>query len=169
MNPALLSSKNQDWGTPPEIVAAVTKFAGGKGIFDPCPGKSRVGPQHVPDGDGLRMPWMIKQMEPTKAEPTVYVNPPYGRELKFWIHKAIQERTHCEIIMLVPSRTDTRWFSDCLQYAQAVCFLRGRLTFLGAQNNAPFPSALIYFGMDIDSFVYIFGPMGHIMETKHGD
>ena len=49
--------------------------------------------------------------------------------------------------MLVPARTDTRWWHDYINGnpdAQ-VRFLRGRLKFGDSKNSAPFPSAIVIF------------------------
>ena len=45
----------------------------------------------------------------------VYVNPPYtSRNIVDWIKKAREESVKhgITIVMLLPSRTDTRWFHD---------------------------------------------------------
>lgn len=70
----------------------------------------------------------------------VYVNPPYGRQIGEWVEKC-PEADEC--IALLPARTDTRWFP---WEARALAFWRGRLTFLGAEHPAPFPSVLAYWG-----------------------
>ena len=51
------------------------------------------------------------------------------------------------VVCLVPARTDTKWFQDyCLK--GEVRFIRGRLTFEGAKNPAPFPSAIVIFSKE---------------------
>lgn len=73
----------------------------------------------------------------------VWCNPPYGRELPKWVDKAILEAPGADlIVMLVPSRTDTRWWHRAIKTARPV-FLEGRLKFKGAAHAAPFPSALL--------------------------
>ena len=50
--------------------------------------------------------------------------------------------------MLLPARTDTKWFHDwCLPYGK-IEFLRGRLKFGGCDNPAPFPSMIVIFEAD---------------------
>jgi predicted nucleic acid-binding Zn ribbon protein len=46
------------------------------------------------------------------------------------------------VVLLVPARTDTRWFHDWVANKAKVTFLRGRLRFGGADTSAPFPSML---------------------------
>jgi hypothetical protein len=51
-----------------------------------------------------------------------------------------------EIIMLAPSRTDTRWWGLLFEACQACAFWKGRITFVGAPAPALFPSCLFYLG-----------------------
>jgi site-specific DNA-methyltransferase (adenine-specific) len=48
------------------------------------------------------------------------------------------------VVCLVPARTDTAWWHDYAVKGE-VTFIRGRMTFGGAGNSAPFPSALVVF------------------------
>ena len=85
----------------------------------------------------------------------VWCNPPYGRDISLWVEKAYTETRDGRtcVIMLVPARTDTRWYHDYVQgKAAEVKFLRGRLKFtLGGvvQNSAPFPSMLVRWGGEL--------------------
>ncbi len=85
--------------------------------------------------DGLKMPW--------KGH-IVWCNPPYGKEIAKWVEKAYTEhKTHgITIVMLLPARTDTRWFHSCVYGLAEIRFLKGRLKFGGCKNAAPFPSML---------------------------
>lgn len=47
--------------------------------------------------------------------------------------------------MLLPARTDTKWFHDFIYNKSEIRFLKGRLKFGGAQNSAPFPSMIVIF------------------------
>jgi site-specific DNA-methyltransferase (adenine-specific) len=93
----------------------------------------------------------------------VYVNPPYGRVIGRWIVKAMTEPVD-ELILLVPARTDTAWFQPL--YDHAICFIRGRLRFSGARENAPFPCALVYRGPRPDAFAQAFSHRGVIVERR---
>jgi hypothetical protein len=46
------------------------------------------------------------------------------------------------VVLLVPARTDTRWFHDWIQGKAEIEFVRSRLRFGGAESSAPFPSML---------------------------
>ena len=47
--------------------------------------------------------------------------------------------------MLLPARTDTKWFHDFIYGKAEVRFLRGRLKFGGSKNSAPLPSMVAIF------------------------
>jgi phage N-6-adenine-methyltransferase len=86
--------------------------------------------------DGLNASWNGR---------TVWINPPYGRIIAEWT-KAAQR--HADgggaVVMLLPSRTDTRWFHEyCLP--NDVEFIKGRLKFGGSLVSAPFPSMIVRF------------------------
>lgn len=84
--------------------------------------------------DGLAQDWTGN---------TVWMNPPYGREIGRWMkkaHESAQDGT--TVVCLVPARTDTKWWHDyAIQHE--VRFVKGRLKFGNATNSAPFPSAVV--------------------------
>lgn len=80
---------------------------------------------------------------------TVFCNPPYGRELKYWVSKALSEANDQStiVVMLIPARTDTLWFHNYIYQKPTaeVRFIKGRLKFGGSKNSAPFPSMIVIF------------------------
>ncbi len=93
---------------------------------------------------GLGRPW---------GERT-YCNPPYGRDIGAWIKKGWEESQQGKlVVMLIPSRTDTRWWHGYIWDAQKhrpragveLWLLPGRLRFGDSKNAAPFPSAVVIF------------------------
>jgi phage N-6-adenine-methyltransferase len=75
-----------------------------------------------------------------------FLNPPYSHV------GAFLEKAHHELIFrrvltvcLVAARPDTRYWHEHVSEADEVRFLKGRLTFGGAPNAAPFPSAVVIF------------------------
>ena len=90
-----------------------------------------------------------------KWEGRVFVNPPYGREIKHWVKKAYEESlepyNEC-VVMLIPSRTDTiYWHEYIFGKAKDIDFLKGRLKFEidgEPRDAAPFPSALITYSKE---------------------
>lgn len=82
-----------------------------------------------------------------------WLNPPYSKCREF-IGKAFEQAQRgSTVVVLVPSRTDTRWWHTHVWDRDAhaprpgvqVRFLKGRLIFGGAPTSAPFPSVVIVF------------------------
>ena len=140
----MFTSASVEWYTPPDLLAEVREFLGGT-FYDPCP------PPMQTEGAGVANVTSLHGRENGLAvarwlSPS-WLNPPYGREIARWVKRAVSE-SDLEIVMLLPSRTDTSWFQLC--WPHSVCFIRGRLHFStpGAParklDGAPFPSALVY-------------------------
>ena len=98
----------------------------------------------LPDNDGLTQGW---------GSAACWMNPPYGREIPKWMDKASQEVKDNDalVVCLVPARTDTEWWWRNAIHGE-VRFLRGRLKFSG-QPGAPFPSAVVVLGREIERAV----------------
>lgn len=75
---------------------------------------------------------------------TVFLNPPYGKAIKYWVRKAYEEsrKANTTVVMLIPARTDTAYFHDYIYGKAEIRFIRGRLKFGNSKNAAPFPSML---------------------------
>jgi phage N-6-adenine-methyltransferase len=141
------SSRNggsDNWQTPEKILEAVRRIA--PIALDPCSDRSNSTDASVFwTSKGLTYNWTILYYSGL-----VYVNPPYSK-IAAWTEKIIKEAQEKipkkrEIVLLVPSRTDRPWFQDALDAAQLITFIRRRLRFKTARYDAPFPSALFYFG-----------------------
>lgn len=74
-----------------------------------------------------------------------WANVPYGRGIGAWYEKAANQKSGATV-MLVPSRTDTKYWHEFVPMASQVVFIKGRLKFGDAPNSAPFPSAFVVFG-----------------------
>ena len=138
-SPALKSDRT-DWETPRELFDRLDLFW----HFDLDAAASDTNhlcaDYYTKETDGLAHSWAGRR---------VWCNPPYGKQIADWVRKAYEETRDGQtlVIMLVPARTDTRWYHDYIQgHAAEVKFIRGRLKYtLGgvAQNSAPFPSMLV--------------------------
>lgn len=90
----------------------------------------------TPDDDGLVQEW----------EGVCWCNPPYGREIGKWVQKAAESAENgATVVMLLPARTDTRWFHRYIYGMREIRFIAGRLKFGGSKNSAPFPSMVVVF------------------------
>lgn len=122
---ACLKSENQNWKTPKAFYKALdAEFSFD---FDPCPTK--------PLFDGLNIGWKERN----------FINPPYNR-ISDWVKKSFEESKNGKVcVLLIPSRTDTKWWHDYVMKADEIRFIKGRLIFEGAKNSAPFPSCIVIF------------------------
>ena len=81
---------------------------------------------------------------------TGWLNPPYGEKeyrLSDWVRKAYLEtrKAGCTVVMLIPARTNTRWWHDFCMKAAEIRFLNGRPKFGDAPHGLPQPLALVVF------------------------
>jgi phage N-6-adenine-methyltransferase len=105
--------------------------------LDPCatPENAKCALYYTQEDDGLAQDWSGER---------VFMNPPYGRVIGYWVKKAMESKTL--VVCLVPARTDTRWWHDyVIEGGAEVRFLKGRLKFGNSKNSAPFPSAVVIF------------------------
>lgn len=78
-----------------------------------------------------------------------WCNPPYGKAIEKWIEKAYDESTkETRVVMLIPARTDTKWFHKYILPYADIYFIKGRLKFGNSKNSAPFPSMIVVFDAD---------------------
>ena len=76
----------------------------------------------------------------------VWCNPPYGRGIGAWVEKAYHESVQgVTVVMLLPARTDTKWWHAYIDGKAEFRFVKGRLKFGGCKNSAPFPSVVVVF------------------------
>ena len=134
----MFSSKTVEWSTPEAFYEELNNRYGF--TLDPCANaeNSKCARYFSKADDGLSKSW---------GGETVFCNPPYGRQIKWWIKKAYEEslKPDTTVVMLIPSRTDTAYWHDYVMRAQEIAFVRGRLKFGGSTNPAPFPSAVVVF------------------------
>lgn len=118
---------------------------------------AKCGTYWTKDDNGLMQPWFG----------TVWVNPPYGRNLKQWLSKAVVEVRSGRVdrvVMLLPSRTDTIWWHRHVMLAsQHVVVVKGRLKFEGYESGGMFPSVLVVFERGGAS------PRFYSMDSKTGE
>lgn len=134
----LFSSKSMEWATPREFFRKLdSQFAF---TLDPCARSHNAvcSKYYTPEDDGLLQDW---------SGNTVFVNPPYGRGIGQWVKKSYEEgcKDGTTVVMLIPARTDTKYWHEYAMKADEVRLIKGRLKFGGGSNSAPFPSAVVVF------------------------
>jgi hypothetical protein len=119
-------------------------------------------PQYAPDvpestrqvvyGDAAEFVW--------SGHGLVFANGPYST-CAWWVERLLDPiEGGDEALALVPVRTGSKWWQNGLARFDAICFLRGRLTFNGQPHPAPFHSALAYRGPRAGVFRAAFSSLG---------
>lgn len=136
INAGLFTSTTDLWETPQDFFDGLD--AQYKFDLDACalPENAKCSRYYTPDQDGLTQPWTG----------TVWCNPPYGRQIGSWVEKAAHSAAEgATVVMLLPARTDTKWFHRYIYGKAEIQFVAGRLKFGGSKNSAPFPNMVAVF------------------------
>ena len=132
------SSKTNEWSTPQDFFDELDKEF--NFTLDPCATSenAKCNKYFTVEDNGLKQDW---------SKDVVFMNPPYGREIKYWVQKAYEESLKgATVVCLIPSRTDTKYWHDYIfGKADDIRFIKGRLKFGGSKNPAPFPSAVVVY------------------------
>jgi len=152
-----LANGKDEWLTPQSILLRLDKFD-----LDPCaavnqPWRTAAVHYTIAD-DGLKKDWYGR----------VWLNPPYN-QAKIWLAKLA---THGLGTALVYARVETRMFFDYVwDQANAILFIKGRLTFLHADGQKPentggAPSCLIAYGRGDADILELSGIAGKFIRLK---
>ena len=134
----MFSSKTDNWTTPIEFYRRLNEEF--RFNLDPCADEfnHKCDKYFTKEQDGLKQDW---------GGYRVYCNPPYGRNIDEWVKKAYEEghKENTLVCMLIPARTDTKYFHEYILNRAEIRFVKGRLKFGGSNSNAPFPSMVVIF------------------------
>jgi len=143
----LFSKQSDEWSTPLTLFKKLDEEFHFK--TDPCTTKDNpLGCEvfYTKEIDGLKEHWFGN----------TFINPPYSK-IGEWVRAARLRQTDFydyykpkhvgTIVMLIPARTDTRWFHEYIYKKPDVeiRFIKGRLKFGNSKNSAPFPSMIVIF------------------------
>lgn len=130
----MFSSATDLWATPQGFFEELDREF--HFTLDACalPENAKCEKYYTPEQNGLAQPW----------GGVVWCNPPYGREIGKWVEKAATCGAPI-VVMLLPARTDAKWFHTFIYGKAEIRFLQGRLKFGNAKNSAPFPSMVVVF------------------------
>ncbi|TVL96981.1 MAG: adenine methyltransferase [Candidatus Brocadia sp. WS118] len=143
----LFSSQSDEWATPLDLYKKLNEEFHFK--TDPCTTQDNpLGCEvfYTKERNGLEEHWFGN----------TFINPPHS-QIKHWVKSARLRQTDYydyhkprhvgTIVMLIPARTDTKWFHNYIYQKPdvAIRFLKGRLKFGSSKNSAPFPSMIVIF------------------------
>ena len=136
----VFSHDSDEWSTPQAFYDLLNEEF--QFTLDPCATaeNAKCARFFTKEQDGLSQVWDGE---------AAWVNPPYS-QIKAWTEKCVKETLDygvwsCTVVLLIPSRTDTRYWHNWVMRAAEVRFVKGRLRFGGSKNSAPFPSAVAVF------------------------
>lgn len=129
------SSKTDQWSTPQDFYDKLNEEF--NFTLDPCADEENAKCKKffAKKDDGLKQNW---------DNEIVFCNPPYGRVIKDWVKKSSEARGGI-VVMLIPARTDTKYFHEYIYNKAEIRFIKGRLKFGNSKNSAPFPSMVVIF------------------------
>jgi phage N-6-adenine-methyltransferase len=136
---------SNEWATPPSLWRPFSDAVGGFDL-DPASGCEPVAiaeDTYTKEDDGLSCKWYGD----------VWCNPPYSNP-SAWLEKSVREhRTENNtdrILLLLPARTNTNYFSNNIEYADYVMFFGSKVSFMKDGNSQPdalpTPVMLMVFG-----------------------
>ena len=135
---ACLSSKTDNWATPQDFFDKLNEEF--HFTLDPCANEEnhKCNLFYTKEQDGLTKDW---------GGPVVFCNPPYGKEIADWVRYSYEQsqKPNTTVVMLIPARTDTRYFHDYIYGKAEIRFIKGRLKFGDATTAAPFPSMVVVY------------------------
>ena len=152
---ATTGNRTDCWNTPPEFVGDVLKYFGTLDL-DPCCNDENNPNEparkvYTEKTNGLAHEWIAD---------SVFMNHPYSNS-KEWVPYAVSqyELGHAkEMILLIKLDVSTKWWRSVSQYSWIA--INKRLKFGDGKGAAPFQSAIIYLGKNLDRFNEVFGKYG---------
>jgi phage N-6-adenine-methyltransferase len=157
---ASTGNRTDCWNTPVEFVGDVVKFFNGTIELDPCSDDAEnpnvpAKKVYTEGTNGLAHEWIAD---------SVFMNHPYS-DSKRWVPYAAHQY-ECgnakEMVLLIKLDVSTRWWTSIQNYPWIAINKRLKFGDGSAKGAAPFQSAIIYLGQDLERFKKIFGKYGQL-------
>lgn len=134
----MFSSERHDWATPQDFFDELDREF--HFDLDVCADRynTKCDNYFTEEIDGLSQDW---------GGHCCFMNPPYGKAIKDWVRKGYLEgqKPGTTVVMLIPARTDTKYFHEYIYHKAEIRFIKGRLKFGNSKNSAPFPSMVVIY------------------------
>lgn len=140
LSKALFSSNSDEWATPQKLFDELNAEFNFSIDLAATRGNNKCEKFITEVEDSLSVGWHV-------LNGWLWLNPPYSN-IKDWVKKCYEENLRgAKIVLLIPSRTGTRYFHDYIYHNPNVeiRFLKGRLKFSDSKNSAPFDSMVVIF------------------------
>jgi hypothetical protein len=161
-NPHGDSDAPVEWYTPPIYIEMARRVLGG---IDLDPASNEVAQAWIQAAkyftvveDGLKQSWQGR----------VWCNPPYGRDVKRWLAKAITSYQSGDVdaAIVLLNRSGASWYRQLKKKVAAVCEVDKRIAFLDAtgfpQGSPRYNNDFLYLGQNVELFQEVFKPLGEV-------
>jgi phage N-6-adenine-methyltransferase len=112
------------WATPQELFRKLDKEF--NFTLDVCANfdNHKCAGYYTPELDGLSMNWVAH------GHKSIWMNPPYGREIQKWMKKAHEASLHGTVVVaLIPNRSNAPWWHDYVMKAAEIRFIKHKVAF----------------------------------------
>lgn len=151
-----------EWYTPGAIIEKARAVMGGIDL-DPASCEQaqktvNAAQYFTKETDGLAQEWRGR----------VWINPPYGRQIRHWIRKLFNEFESGNVeqaVMIANNATDVAWFQPLWKHS--ICFPTGRVHFISPNKDGDAPaqgSVISYLGKNNARFAAEFADLGPVFE-----
>ena len=134
-------SIKQDWNTPKSLFDKLNDEFNFKWDLAATKENSLCSKYYTKETDGLKQEWVG----------VCWLNPPYGdksSKMVDWIkkaHQSTQENPDLTVVMLIPARTNTKWWANYIMKSAEIRFIVGRPKFGDSKHGLPQPLVLVIF------------------------
>lgn len=134
-------SIKQDWNTPKSLFDKLNSEFNFQWDLAASKENALCSNFYTKEDDGLKQVW----------NGICWLNPPYGdksSKMVDWIKKAYedsQKNPNLTVVMLIPARTNTKWFHKYCMKSAELKFICGRPKFGDATHGLPQPLILVVF------------------------
>jgi phage N-6-adenine-methyltransferase len=135
------NSVKQDWTTPQSLFNKINLEFNFEWDLAASETNAKCSKFFTKEQDGLKQIW----------NGVCWLNPPYGdksSKMVDWIKKAYNDSKNNDkltVVMLIPARTNTKWFHEYCMKAAELKFILGRPKFGDSKHGLPQPLVLVVF------------------------
>jgi phage N-6-adenine-methyltransferase len=135
------NSVKQDWTTPQSLFNKINLEFNFEWDLAASETNAKCSKFFTKEQDGLKQIW----------DGVCWLNPPYGdksSKMVDWIKKAYNDSKNNDkltVVMLIPARTNTKWFHEYCMKAAELKFILGRPKFGDSKHGLPQPLVLVVF------------------------
>ena len=137
-------SIKQDYATPQDLYMAFHKIYDFEIDLAADSSNHKCDKYFTEEQDALKQDWIGR----------CWLNPPFGSgSIGKWVKKAYEEsiKHGSTIAVLIPARTNTRWWHDYVMYSGKLYYILGRPKFGDSKHGLPQPLVVVVFtGYEID-------------------